>query len=101
MEVEKTLSDNSIALLDKIRAKKAKVCVVGLGYVGVPLAVASAQAGFAVIGVDVEKEKVSMINKGVCYVEDAYSEKHLPELVSAGSISATENLSDGATSSDV
>jgi len=87
--------------LDKIRAKKAKVCVVGLGYVGVPLAVASAQAGFAVIGVDVEKEKVSMINKGVCYVEDAYSEKHLPELVSAGSISATENLSNGATSSDV
>src|SRR2546426_382793 len=88
-------------MLDKIKSKKAKVCVVGLGYVGVPLAVASAQAGFAVIGVDVEKEKVSMINKGFCYVEDAYSEKHLPELVKAGSISATESLSDGATPSDV
>jgi UDP-N-acetyl-D-glucosamine dehydrogenase len=87
--------------LDKVRSKKAKVCVVGLGYVGVPLAVASAQAGFAVIGVDVEKEKVSMINKGICYVEDAYSEEHLPELVRAGSISATEDISDGAASSDI
>jgi UDP-N-acetyl-D-glucosamine dehydrogenase len=95
------LSDNTVALLDKIRSKKAQVCVVGLGYVGVPLAVASAQAGFRVIGVDVEKEKVSMINKGICYVEDAYSEKHLPELVGAGLISATESLSDGASSSDV
>jgi UDP-N-acetyl-D-glucosamine dehydrogenase len=87
--------------LDKIRSKKAKVCVVGLGYVGVPLAVASAQAGFGVIGVDVEKEKVSMINKGICYVEDAYSEKNLPDLVRAGLISATDSLSDGATSSDI
>jgi UDP-N-acetyl-D-glucosamine dehydrogenase len=95
------LSDNTTALLHKMRSKKATVCVVGLGYVGVPLAVASAQAGFAVIGVDVEKEKVSMINKGICYVEDAYSEKHLPELVRAGLISATENLSEGATSSDI
>ncbi len=86
---------------DRVRLKKAKVCVVGLGYVGVPLAVASAQAGFAVIGVDVDKEKVSMINKGICYVEDAYSEKHLPELVRTGSISATESLSEGAASSDI
>src|SRR5713101_7312938 len=101
MEVEMTLNDNTTALLDKIISKKAKVCVVGLGYVGVPLAVASAQAGFSVIGVDVEKEKVSMINRGICYVEDAYSEKHLPDFVRAGLISATDSLSDGANSSDI
>ncbi len=95
------MSDNPSAFLDKITSKKAKVCIVGLGYVGVPLAVASAQAGFGVIGVDVDKEKVSMINKGICYVEDAYSEKHLPELVRAGLISGTESLSNGATSSDI
>jgi UDP-N-acetyl-D-glucosamine dehydrogenase len=95
------LSEKTTALLDKIISKKAKVCVVGLGYVGVPLAVASAQAGFSVIGVDVEKEKVSMINRGICYVEDAYSEKHLPDFVRAGLISATDSLSDGATSSDI
>jgi len=95
------LSADAVALLDKIKSKMARVCVVGLGYVGVPLAVASAQAGFGVIGVDVEKEKVSMINKGICYVEDAYSERHLPELVKAGSISATKSLSEGASSSDI
>ena len=95
------MSTNAATLMDKIRSKKARICVVGLGYVGVPLAVASAQAGFSVIGVDVEKEKVSMINNGICYVEDAYSERHLPELVKTGSITATSNLSDGAPSSDV
>lgn len=95
------MSDTTTAMLDRVRSKKAKVCVVGLGYVGVPLAVASAQAGFTVIGVDVDKEKVSMINKGICYVEDAYSEKHLPELVRTGSITATESLSQGAAPSDI
>jgi UDP-N-acetyl-D-glucosamine dehydrogenase len=95
------LSDNTSALLDKIRSKQAKICVVGLGYVGVPLAVASAQAGFRVVGVDVEKEKVALINKGICYVEDAYSEKHLPDLVRAGSINATESLQKGVTFSDI
>ncbi len=101
MDVEKALNENTAALLDKIKSKRAKVCVVGLGYVGVPLAVASAQSGFCVIGVDVERDKVSMINRGICYVEDAYSEKHLPDLVGARLISATDSLSDGATSSDI
>src|SRR3989441_6856053 len=95
------MSDSTSALAEKIRSKSAKVCVVGLGYVGVPLSVDSAQAGFRVVGVDVEKEKVSMINNGVCYVEDAYSEKQLPGLVKAGSIRATASLSDGADDSDV
>ena len=95
------MNGNTAVLIDKIRSKTARVCVVGLGYVGVPLAVASAQAGFGVTGVDVEKDKVAMINKGICYVEDAYSEKHLPQLVRAGSIRATENLSEGAKASDI
>jgi len=95
------LNDNTAALLGKIRSKKAKVCIVGLGYVGVPLAVASAQAGFPVTGIDIDKEKVSMINKGICYVEDAYSEKYLPELVRSGSIRATTRISEGAGSSEI
>jgi UDP-N-acetyl-D-glucosamine dehydrogenase len=95
------LSETSASLLEKIGAKRAKVCIVGLGYVGVPLAVASAQAGFTVIGVDVDKQKVSMINKGICYVEDAYSERYLPELVKSRLISATASLDEGANSSDV
>ncbi len=95
------MNSNAATLLEEIKSKKATVCVVGLGYVGVPLAVASAQAGFRVIGVDIEKEKISAINKGICYVEDAYSEKHLPDLVKNGLIQATENLSSGANASDI
>jgi UDP-N-acetyl-D-glucosamine dehydrogenase len=95
------LSDHTPVLLDRIRAKTAKVCVVGLGYVGIPLAVASAQAGFRVTGVDAVKERVAMINKGICYVEDAYSETHLTDLVKSGLITATESLSRGAGSSDI
>jgi UDP-N-acetyl-D-glucosamine dehydrogenase len=95
------LADNATALGDKISAKHATVCVVGLGYVGVPLAVASAQAGFNVLGVDVDGSKVEQINKGVCYVEDKYSEEFLPSLVSSGKIIAYTKLSEAVPQSDV
>jgi UDP-N-acetyl-D-glucosamine dehydrogenase len=95
------LADNATALGDKISAKNATVCVVGLGYVGVPLAVASAQAGFNVLGVDVDRSKVEQINRGVCYVEDKYSEELLPSLVSSGKIRAYAKLSEAVPQSDV
>ena len=95
------MADNATALGDKISAKTATVCVVGLGYVGVPLAVASAQAGFNVLGVDVDRSKVEQINKGVCYVEDKHSEELLPSLVSSGKIRAYTKLSDAVPQSDV
>ncbi|HEX9613148.1 MAG TPA: nucleotide sugar dehydrogenase [Candidatus Bathyarchaeia archaeon] len=95
------MAANSTALADKISSKNATVCVIGLGYVGVPLAVASAQAGFNVLGVDVDPRKVEEINKGVCYVEDKYSEELLPSLVSSGKIRAYTKLSDAVPESDV
>jgi UDP-N-acetyl-D-glucosamine dehydrogenase len=67
----------------------------------VPLAVASAQAGFNVLGVDVDRDKVEQINKGICYVEDKYSEELLPSLVSSGKIKAYTKLSDAVPQSDV
>lgn len=57
-------------LLQKIESREARVGVVGLGYVGLPLAVAFAQAGFEVIGVDVSSEKVESLQRGSSYVED-------------------------------
>lgn len=57
-------------LLDKIETRQARVGIVGLGYVGLPLAVAFAQAGFEVVGVDVSAEKVESLNCGSSYVED-------------------------------
>src|SRR2546425_9659551 len=88
-------------LVRKIKSKQARVCVVGLGYVGVPLSVASAEAGFNVAGVDTDRDKVGKLNAGLRYVEDAYSEKLLPSLVSAGKIHAFSRLKQGAERADV
>ncbi len=95
------MADNGKTLSEKIESRAARVCVVGLGYVGVPLSVASAQAGFNVLGVEVDKSKVDQINRGVCYVEDAYSEGLLPSLVTAGKIRATTKLSEAVPNSDI
>lgn len=89
------------SLLEKIRSKIARVCVVGLGYVGMPLSVASAEAGFTVVGVDVDKEKVRKVNSGECYVKDKYSERFLPGFVKASRIKATTGLREGAGDADV
>jgi len=95
------LADSPSSLRDRISSKTATVCVIGLGYVGVPLAVASAQVGFNVLGVDVDGSKVEQINRGVCYVEDKYSEEHLPSLVSSGKIRAYTKLSEAVPQADI
>ena len=57
-------------LLKKIAERKVIVGIVGLGYVGLPLAVEKAKAGFRTIGFDVQKEKVDMVNAGHNYIGD-------------------------------
>ena len=57
-------------LLEKIRNKTIIVGVVGLGYVGLPLAVEKAKAGFKTIGFDVQSSKVDMVNRGENYIGD-------------------------------
>ncbi len=54
----------------RIRNKKAKIGIIGLGYVGLPLAVAFAGAGYKVTGFDTDKEKISSINNGLSYIPD-------------------------------
>ncbi|MBZ0300452.1 MAG: UDP-N-acetyl-D-glucosamine dehydrogenase, partial [Anaerolineae bacterium] len=76
------------ALLDKIAQHDATVGVVGLGYVGLPLAVAFAQVGFDVIGLDVSERKVAAINSGVSYVGDIPT-ADLQPLVNSGKLVAT------------
>jgi UDP-N-acetyl-D-glucosamine dehydrogenase len=61
-------------LLEKIERREAVVGIVGLGYVGLPLVVAFAEAGFQVIGVDLDAEKVAALERGSSYVEDVPSE---------------------------
>src|SRR5437016_7599855 len=95
------LAGSASLLSDKISSKNATVCVIGLGYVGVPLAVASAQAGFNVLGVDVDESRVEQINRGVCYVEDKYSEELLPSLVGSGKIKAYTKVSEAVPRWDI
>lgn len=61
-------------LLQKIESRQAVVGIVGMGYVGLPLAVAFAQEGFRVIGIDVDASKVAALNAGHSYVEDVADE---------------------------
>jgi UDP-N-acetyl-D-glucosamine dehydrogenase len=79
-------------LMHMIESRQARVGIVGLGYVGLPLAVAFAQAGFDVIGVDVNEKKVASITGGVSYVADVSSDD-LADLTGQGKLSATTDFS--------
>ncbi len=79
-------------LLEKIRKKQICAGVVGLGYVGLPLAVEKAKAGFKTIGFDIQKQKVEMVNKGHNYIGDVV-DSDLKKLVEDGSLSATTDFS--------
>ena len=79
-------------LAEKIRTRRARVGVVGLGYVGLPLAVEFAAAGFTVIGIDISEEKVRRVNAGDSYVGDIPSSTLAP-LVEAGRLRATTDFS--------
>ena len=79
-------------LLKKIENKEIVVGVVGLGYVGLPLAVEKAKAGFKTIGFDVQKSKVDSVNAGHNYIGDVV-DSDLEKLVKEGKLSATTDFS--------
>lgn len=78
-------------LLEKIDKKEIVVGVVGLGYVGLPLAVEKAKAGFKTIGFDVQEEKVKLVNEGHNYIGDVV-DSDLKKLVEEGMLSATTDF---------
>lgn len=80
------------SLLQKIANKKITVGVIGLGYVGLPLAVEKAKAGYKTIGFDIQPEKVDMVNAGENYIGDVV-DKELKQLVTKGLLSATTDFS--------
>lgn len=79
-------------LLQKIKNREIVVGVVGLGYVGLPLAVEKANAGFKTIGIDVQAEKVDAVNAGHNYIGDVV-DSDLSSLVKQGMLSATTDFS--------
>ncbi len=80
------------ALAEKIRSRQVTVGVVGLGYVGLPLAVEYAQAGFHVIGIDLNQAKTERVNLGDSYIGDIPSSVLAP-LVASGLLRATTDFS--------
>ena len=72
-------------LKDKIEAKEAQICVIGLGYVGLPLAIGFAKAGYRVFGLDVDGGKVVALKRGESYIQDVLSQEVSP-LVSAATV---------------
>ena len=82
----------SKSLREKIATKEARVGVIGLGYVGLPLAVEFAKAGFRVTGIDISQDRVERINRGENYVRDV-DDRKLAQLVSSDVLHATTDYS--------
>ena len=80
-----------MTLFDQITQKNATVGVVGLGYVGLPLAVEKAKAGFSVLGFDIQTDKVDRVNRGENYIGDVVPEE-LARLASSGKLAATADF---------
>jgi UDP-N-acetyl-D-glucosamine dehydrogenase len=79
-------------LLRRIKQREATIAVIGLGYVGLPLAVEKAKAGFTVIGIERKPDRVEMVNRGENYISDVLTQD-LAEVVGSGSLRATEEFS--------
>jgi UDP-N-acetyl-D-glucosamine dehydrogenase len=79
-------------LIKKLRNKEARVAVLGLGYVGLPLAVVFGEAGFHVTGIDPDSRKVDSLNQGVSYIPDVKTEA-VAKLVKSGHLTATTDFS--------
>ena len=81
-----------MSLYSKINNKEANIGVIGLGYVGLPLAIEFAKAGFNVSGIDVDDKKIAAINKGNNYISDI-DDSLLMDLVKKGKLKATKDTS--------
>ncbi len=79
-------------LKTKIQEKAAVIGVIGLGYVGLPLAVEFGQAGFSVIGIDVDRSKIDALNAGKSYIQDVPTE-HVATLVEQKRLKASADFS--------
>jgi len=77
-------------LLDKISKHTVRIAIIGLGYVGLPLAITFAEAGFHVTGIDVNQEKVDQANRGESYIADIPASS-LRRLIDAGCLSFTSD----------
>jgi UDP-N-acetyl-D-glucosamine dehydrogenase len=86
------MNETQVMLEEKIRNRSARVSILGLGYVGLPLATIFAEAGFRVTGIDPDQQKVDSIRRGESYIQDVPSEQ-LAKLSKSGKLQATTDFS--------
>jgi UDP-N-acetyl-D-glucosamine dehydrogenase len=91
-QLDLTVGATASILEEKIRTRRARVGIVGLGYVGLPLAVEFAKAGFTVTGIDISPEKTALVNAGESYIGDIPTSTLRP-LVESGKLRATTDFS--------
>lgn len=85
------MGNESRQLIEQFENHDAKIAVIGLGYVGLPLAVALAETGLTVVGVDLDPKKVDAINSGESYIEDVPSED-VKDLVAQNKLLASRDF---------
>ena len=88
-------------LFEKIKTRNAKICIVGLGYVGLPTAIFFAENGFNVIGVARNEAKISKINNGICTIGELNLDHRLLKVVKDKKLLATSDLKGGTEKSDI
>jgi UDP-N-acetyl-D-glucosamine dehydrogenase len=79
-------------LLGKLKDKSARIAILGMGYVGLPLGVVFAEAGFNVTGIDPDKRKIDSLNEGVSYIPDVPTEQ-VARLTKSGRLKAGTDFS--------
>lgn len=86
------MKDMKDILINLIKEKKAKIGIIGLGYVGLPLALRFSESGFSVYGFDIDIEKVKKINRGVTYISQ-FSSERIANVVNKNLFKATDDFS--------
>ena len=81
-----------LKLEQKIKKKKASIVIIGMGYVGLPLALAYARAGFSVVGIDTSKERIQALKRGRSYIDDV-SSRELKEVTQKDQLLFTKQYS--------
>ena len=84
-------SEHQRELLERVRTRTARIGIIGLGYVGLPLAVVFAEAGFHVVGVDLDPRKIEALSHGESYIEDIPTARLAP-LTHKGLLTATSDF---------
>jgi nucleotide sugar dehydrogenase len=93
--------DSSIMLLKKIQKRTAKICIVGLGYVGLPTAIHFSEKGFQVTGADIDTKKVALISKDPSSIGDFGYNQRLQRVIDENKLKVTTDVPEAVESSDI